>query len=66
MESVEAPGTFVETWFEASWVQHMRHHERIAVADKVIQDQIRSLHLLDAAPLVRHFLSPHDSKPGTS
>ncbi len=59
MESFEAPGTFVETWFEVSWVEHMRHHERIAVADKAIQDQIRALHLRDTPPIVMHYVTPN-------
>lgn len=63
MESVESPGSFVETWFEASWVQHMRHHERIAVSDKVIQDQIRALHQVEAPPRVMHFVSANQIKP---
>ncbi|MCB1527383.1 MAG: MFS transporter [Hyphomicrobiaceae bacterium] len=58
VESLETPGTFVETWFEASWVEHMRHHERISMADKVIQDQIRRLHQNDGPPVVRHFMTP--------
>lgn len=66
MESVEAPGVFVETWFEASWVEHMRHHDRIAVADKVIQDQIRTLHQLDDPPLVTHFVAADKNKPAKS
>lgn len=57
MESLEEPGTYIETWFEASWAHHMRHHDRIAVTDKTIQEQIRSLNQGDVVPEVRHFIT---------
>jgi hypothetical protein len=48
----------VETFVEGSWVAHLRHHERVAGADRVIQEQVRALHRGDAPPLVRHLLAP--------
>ncbi|MEM8598141.1 MAG: MFS transporter, partial [Pseudomonadota bacterium] len=47
-----------ETWHEASWRQHLRHHERVSGADKALQDQIRALHQGDSGPLVAHFMAP--------
>lgn len=66
MESFESPGTFLETWFEASWVEHMRHHERIAFADKIIQDQIHALHRHESAPVVRHFVTPDQKRKASA
>ncbi len=58
MEDAAAPGHYVETFVEGSWVAHLRHHERVAGADRVIQEQIQALHRGDAPPLVRHLLAP--------
>jgi hypothetical protein len=58
MEDAAAPGHYVETFVEGSWVAHLRHHERVAGADRVIQEQVRALHRGDAPPLVRHLLAP--------
>jgi hypothetical protein len=47
---------FVETWFERSWAQHLRHHERVSGDDKKLQERIRALHRAEAPPEVHHFL----------
>ncbi|QBF31010.1 MFS transporter [Thalassococcus sp. S3] len=57
MQEAEHPTRFVETWFEASWKQHLRHHERVTGDDRALQDQIRALHRPDEAPNVRHFIA---------
>ena len=56
MQDGERPGLFVETWFEASWLQHMRHHERVSGEDRDVQEKLRILHRGADAPRVRHFL----------
>ncbi len=58
MQDGEHPGRFVETWFEASWQQHLRHHDRVTGADRSLQEQVAALHRGDAPPQVRHFLTP--------
>ncbi|HIP77801.1 MAG TPA: MFS transporter [Kiloniellaceae bacterium] len=60
MQDAEAPGRFVETWFEASWIQHLRHHERVTGDDRALQIKIRALHRGSEDPSVRHFLSFED------
>lgn len=57
MQNAEDPDTFVETWFEASWVDHLRHHERVAGEDKKIQDSISALQINQSSPIVSHYLS---------
>jgi MFS family permease len=54
---------FVETWREASWTQHLRHHERVTGADKAVQDRIRALLKPGTAPEVQHLIAPG---PGAS
>jgi hypothetical protein len=47
---------FLETFLVESWLEHLRQHERVTNADRVLQERIN--HLLAQAPEVRHFISP--------
>ncbi len=58
MQDAEAPERFVETWYEASWSGHLRHHERVTGADRALQDRVLALHRDPSPPQARHFLSP--------
>ncbi len=58
MQDVAAPWRFVETWSEASWTQHLRHHARVTSAEKALQDRVRSLLAPGAAPEIRHMAAP--------
>jgi MFS family permease len=49
------PGLYVETILDESWVEHLRHHERVTEADRVIQDRIAAL--LREPPVVRHLVA---------
>lgn len=57
MNDASDPERFVETWFEASWLQHLRHHERVSGADRAVQDEILKLHRGEP-PSAAHFLAP--------
>jgi len=56
-EDTAAPGSVIETFTVESWLEHLRQHERVTGADRVIQDALRSFHLGTAPPLVRHFVA---------
>jgi MFS family permease len=58
VEDVTTPGLMVETFLVASWLEHLRQHERRTHADVPLQDAVRQLHVGDAPPLVRHFIAP--------
>jgi len=47
---------FLETFQVESWLEHLRQHERVTNADRVLQERINQL--LVQAPQVRHFISP--------
>jgi MFS family permease len=64
MEDAAAPGSYVEYFVEGSWLAHLRHHERVAGADRVLQERIRALHLDDTLPVVRHLLAPAADQDG--
>lgn len=58
LEDAAAPGCFVEYFLEGSWLQHLRHHERVSGADRLVQEQIRPLLLPGSVPLVKHLVGP--------
>jgi MFS family permease len=55
-EDVAAAGRFLETFLVDSWLEHMRQHERVTNADRVLQDQVGRL--VVGAPTVTHFIAP--------
>jgi MFS family permease len=55
-EDTAEAGRFVETFFVASWLEHLRQHERVTNADRVVQESI-GFHL-KGVPVVRHFIAP--------
>jgi MFS family permease len=55
-EDTTEAGQFVETFFVVSWLEHLRQHERVTNADRVLQEGVSRLHLT-GAPRVRHFVA---------
>ncbi len=58
MRDAAEPDTFVETWFEQSWAQHLRHHERVSGEDRALQERLAAIHAGETPPQVSHFLPP--------
>ncbi len=56
MQDAEAPEVFVETWWEASWLDHQRQHQRVSREDQKLQEQIAGLLLPDHTTSVRHYI----------
>jgi len=56
-QDASQPDRFVECFFEESWLEHLRHHERVTAADRDIQARVRGFHLGSAPPLVTHLLA---------
>lgn len=55
----EAPGVHTEMFLVSSWMEHMRQHERITIADEEIRLRVGSFHLGPEPPAVRHLLAEH-------
>jgi predicted MFS family arabinose efflux permease/quinol monooxygenase YgiN len=55
-EDAADPGRYLETFLVASWLEHMRQHERITNADRVSQEAVQQFQL-DGGPKVTHFIS---------
>jgi len=51
------PGRYVESFLVESWIEHMRQHERITVADREVEERARCYHLGPAPPAVSHFIA---------
>ena len=55
-EDAADPSRFVETFLVDSWLEHLRQHERVTNADKVLQTQVQRFQL-EGAPKVTHMIA---------
>lgn len=62
------PRRHVEYFMVESWLEHLRQHERVTMADKELQDHLNSFHAGPEPPRVSHFLFSDnpDTKPLTT
>ena len=49
--------TYLEEFLVESWLEHQRQHERVTVADALLQDRIWALHIGTDHPKVVHFFA---------
>lgn len=54
---VEAPGRMVETFMVESWIEHLRQHERVTVADRDVSERVRRFHVGSEPPRVTHLVA---------
>lgn len=54
-EDIAARGVFLESFRVESWVEHLRQHERVTHADRVLQQRIHGL--LERPTVVRHLIT---------
>jgi MFS family permease len=54
----EDPARLSECFLVESWLEHLRQHERVTVADREVQERVRGFHLGGEPPRVRHFVAP--------
>jgi hypothetical protein len=55
-EDTAEQGRFVETWVVASWIEHLRQHERITNTDR-LQEELVFRFNLAGEPKVTHFIA---------
>lgn len=55
-EDAAQSGRFLETFMVASWLEHLRQHQRVTNADRVVQDAIRNFGAT-TEPKVTHLLA---------
>jgi MFS family permease len=51
------PGRYVESFMVESWLEHLRQHERITMADREVERRARAYHVGPAPPVVSHFIA---------
>jgi MFS family permease len=56
VEDVAEPGNYLEYFLVASWLEHLRQHDRVTGEEHQLQDTLRRMHAGDAPPRVRHFV----------
>jgi MFS family permease len=62
-EDASKEGVFVETFCVDSWVDHMRQHQRVTNADRVLQDAVDRFQS-EGTPAVRHLIAAQGSANG--
>lgn len=60
-----APERFLETFLVASWAEHLRQHDRITVADRVVEERALALQRPGTTPKVSHFIAAKETNGGT-
>ncbi len=55
-EDTADPGRYLETFLVESWLEHLRQHKRVTVADRILQDEIHRY--LKSTVTVTHFVAP--------
>jgi hypothetical protein len=56
-QDTAVPGRMLEYFIEDSWLEHLRHHERVTQADRDIEERVRAFHVGVASPRVTHYLA---------
>jgi MFS family permease len=54
-EDTAKPARFIETFLVESWLEHLRQHERVTNADRVLQERVHRL--LEGTPIVTHLIA---------
>jgi hypothetical protein len=55
-EDAAEEGRFLETFLVESWLEHLRQHERVTNADRMLQTMVHRYHLA-GSPKVTHFIA---------
>jgi hypothetical protein len=56
-QDMAAPGRWLETFVVESWVEHLRQHERMTVADREAEERARAFHVGPGPALVSHYIA---------
>jgi MFS family permease len=54
---IEDPARFVECFMVESWLEHLRQHERVTVADRDVSEKARAFHIGGEPPKVTHLVA---------
>jgi MFS family permease len=51
------PTRHIETFVAENWVEHLRQHERVTLADRALEEEVRAFQMGDRPPEVTHLVS---------
>ncbi len=57
MRDAADPERYVESWWEPSWLDHQRHHQRVTHQDRKLQEHVATLLEPGTGPLVSHLVT---------
>jgi hypothetical protein len=63
-EDAAEEGRMIETFLVESWLEHLRQHERVTRADRVVQELVNRFHI-EGTPKVTHLIASEEV-PGQS
>ena len=63
---VAEPGMYTEVFGVESWLEHLRQHERVTVADMSVQDRTRAFLVEGTSPRVHHLIAAPGGSIGPS
>jgi hypothetical protein len=55
-EDTAEPTRIIETFLVESWMEHLRQHERVTEADRLVEEEVRRFDL-SGDPKVTHFVA---------
>jgi MFS family permease len=58
LEDTDSRNHFIEYFMVESWLEHLRQHERVTNADRVLQDSMRGMLSPGSAPEIMHYIAP--------
>jgi hypothetical protein len=57
------PGRYLETFVVDSWLEHLRQHDRVTVADRIVEERVQRFHRAETPPAVSHLIAANPRKP---
>jgi hypothetical protein len=56
-QDAEDPRRWIESFVDESWLEHLRHHERLTVADRELEAAARAFHAGPELPRLQRYLA---------
>ena len=51
------PTRHIEAFIAENWIEHLRQHERVTLADQALEQEVRVFQVGDKAPIVTHLVA---------
>jgi len=61
-QDAAAGDRYLETFLAESWLEHLRHHERVTQADRLLQDEIGQCLVAESPAVVTHYLAVTEAR----